>query len=340
MPTCFKRFLRFLVVTTVAGLCVATSRGSDDTNTVYLFSYFTDERSGLCFAYSFDGWHWTNVAGTFLIPQVGGKLMRDPSIARGQDGEWHLVWTTAWRNENGFGYAHSKDFVHWSEQQFIPAMQHEPAVHNVWAPELFYDEKEKQFIICWASTIPGRFPEHGEPRDNNHRMFFTTTRDFKTFAPTKLYLDPGFSVIDCKILKDGDRYVLLLKDNSRPQCNIRIAFAETPLGPWKDFSAPFTKQYAEGPCALKIGDDWLIYYEAYRAKHYCAAKTRDFTDFTDVTADMTFPQPMKHGTAFKASTQDLDRLLKDSKTEQLPVSTSVLQTTNLPATQTSSNHVR
>jgi beta-xylosidase len=71
--------------------------------------------------------------------------MRDPSITRGPDGTWHLVWTSAWRGNNGFGYSHSKDLVHWSEQKFIPVMAHEPTVCNVWAPELFYDEKEKQF---------------------------------------------------------------------------------------------------------------------------------------------------------------------------------------------------
>ena len=82
-------------------------------------------------------------------------------------------------------------------------MAHEPTTVNVWAPELFYDEPNEQFIICWASTIPGRFPDHAEPHDNNQRMYYTTTRDFKTFAPAKLFFDPGFSVIDCTIVKDA-----------------------------------------------------------------------------------------------------------------------------------------
>ena len=99
--------------------------------------------------------------------------------------------------DQGFGYASSKDLVHWSAQQFIPVMEHEPTTVNVWAPELFYDEPKEQFIICWASTIPGRFPDHEEPHDNNQRMYYTTTRDFKTFTPAKLFFDPGFNVIDC-----------------------------------------------------------------------------------------------------------------------------------------------
>ena len=253
--------------------------------------------------------NWSNIPGVFLKPHVDGKIMRDPSITHGPDGTWHLVWTAAWKGNNGFGYAHSKDLVHWSEQKFIPVMAHEPTVCDVWAPELFYDEKGKQFIIAWASTIPGRFPDYLEPSTNNHRMYFTTTRDFRTFAPTKLFLDPGFSVIDCQILKDDSRYVLLLKDNTRPRRNIRVAFGSTPLGPWRDISANLTTNFTEGPAGLKIGDDWLIYYESYQAHHYSALKTRDFKTFTDVTSQMIFPPGLKHGTAFVATKHDLDCLL-------------------------------
>jgi alpha-L-fucosidase len=283
-------------------------------DTVYLFSTFTEpEQDGLRFAYSFDGYHWSNVPGLFLRAQVGGKIMRDPSIVRGPDGTFHMVWTSAWRGDQGFGYASSRDLVHWSEQKFIPVMAHEPTTVNVWAPELYYDDVEDRFIICWASTIPGRFPDYLEERNNNHRMYYTTTRDFKSFTPTKLFLEPDFSVIDCQILKDDGRYVLLLKDNTRPHRNIRVAFGDSPLGPWRDISEHLTAHLTEGPSALKIGEDWFIYYEAYDAKHYSAMKTRDFKTFTDVTDQMTFPQGLKHGTAFKATRRDLDRLLRFSR---------------------------
>ena len=278
---------------------------------VYLFSTFREpDQDGLRFAFSYDGYHWSNVPGLFLKARAGRGLMRDPSVERGPDGTWHLVWTSAWCGDLGFGYAHSKDLVHWSEQQFIPAMAHEPTTVNVWAPELFYDERERRFIICWASTIPGRFPDYLEARTNNHRMYFTTTRDFKTFSPTKLFLDPGFSIIDCRILKDGGRYVLLLKDNTRPQRSLRVAFGDAPLGPWREISAPFTAKLTEGPTALKIGGDWLIYYDAYGNKNYGAARTREFKTFTDATSEMTFPPGLKHGTAFVATKTDLDYLLK------------------------------
>jgi alpha-L-fucosidase len=189
-------------------------------------------------------------------------------------------------------------------------MEHEPTTVNVWAPELFYDDAEDRFIICWASTIPGRFPDHLEPHENNQRMYYTTTRDFKSFTPTKLFFDPDFSVIDCVIVKDGDRYVLVLKDNTRPERNLRVAFGDSPLGPWRDVSEKFTGDFTEGPSVLKLGDDWIIYYDAYREEIYAAAKTRDFKTFTDITKEVSFPKGHKHGTALRVTRKELDYLLR------------------------------
>jgi hypothetical protein len=245
---------------------------------------------------------------------VGSKIMRDPSILRGPDGIFHLVWTTAWREDQGFGCAESRDLIHWSEQKFVPVMTNEPATVNVWAPELFYDDE--QFIIVWASTIPGRYPDYQESHDNNHRLYYTTTRDFTNFAPAKLFFEPGFSVIDAYILKDGGRYVLVCKDNSRPNLNLRVAFATSPLGPWKNVSEPFTPKFTEGPCVLKIGDDWLIYFDAYRQKIYGAVKTRDFKTFTDVTGEISFPEGCRHGTAFQVPREILDGLLRAAPDEK------------------------
>jgi hypothetical protein len=281
-----------------------------ETNAAYLFTSFRDaDQKYLRFLYSFDGYHWTNVPGTFLEAQVGAKKQfRDPSIVRGPEGTFHLVWTSGWHCDQGFGHASSRDLIHWSEQKFIPVMTNEPTTVNVWAPELFYNHG--QFIIIWASTIPGRFPDKLEKHDNNQRLYFTTTTDFTNFAPAKLFFDAGYSAIDGFILKDGNQFVLLNKDNSRTNLNLRVAFAPNPLGPWEKVSEPFTQKFTEGPCALKIGDDWLIYFDAYRQHIFGAAKTRDFKNFTDITKDVSFPEGHKHGTAFVVPREVLDGLLQ------------------------------
>jgi len=309
--------LQLVLSVLVAASCLAPAdlRAASEANSAYLFTSFREPaQDGLRFLFSFDGYHWTNVPGVFLKPSVGaGKLMRDPSLLRGPDGNFHLVWTTGWRGDPGFGYAHSQDLVHWSEQEFVPAMAQEPTTVNVWAPELFYDEGGSQFMVVWSSTIPGRFPDNLEPHDNNQRAYYTTTRDFKTFAPAKLFFEPGYSVIDGFILKDGARYVLLHKDNTRPMRNLRLAYGESPLGPWREITPPLTEQFTEGPCALKLGADWLIYFDAYRAGVYGAMKTRDFLSFTDVTRKGSFPAGHKHGTALQVEHRVLDCLLRAGK---------------------------
>ena len=305
----FRAFLLVLVSLWWAAAAALAGEGRDS---AYLFTSFRGNgQDGLRFLCSFDAYHWTNVPGTFLKPDVGpSKLLRDPSLLRAPDGTFHLVWTTGWHTDQGFGYASSKDLIHWSEQQFIPVMTNEPATVNVWAPELFYDDRTKLFLVVWASTIPGRFPDMLEAHENNHRLYCTTTRDFQKFTPAKLFFEPGFSAIDGFIVRDGDRYVLIHKDNSRPHLCLRVTFGEQPLGPWGPASETFTEKYTEGPAALKVGDDWLIYFDMYRANRYGAVKTRDFQLFANITEQVSFPEGHKHGTALVVPRKILDGLLK------------------------------
>jgi hypothetical protein len=279
---------------------------------VHLFTSFRDaDQKYLRFLYSYDGHYWMNVPGTFLEAKVGdSKQFRDPSLLRGPDGIFRLVWTAGWHGDQGFGYASSKDLMHWSDQKFIPVMTNEPTTVNVWAPELFYWKSQYEYLIVWASTIPGRFPDLLEKHDNNHRLYYTTTRDFTNFTPAKLFFDPGFSVIDPFILPNNGRYVLVCKDNSRTNLNLRAAFAWSPLGPWRNVSAPFTAKFTEGPSAVKTGADWLIFYDAYREKRYGAVKTADFKHFTDVSDEFFIPPGHKHGTAIRVSRKILDKMLE------------------------------
>ena len=47
-------------------------------------------------------------------------------------------------------------------------------------------------------------------------MYYVTTRDFREFSPTRLFYEPGFSVIDVQIFRDGNRYVMALKNETLP----------------------------------------------------------------------------------------------------------------------------
>jgi hypothetical protein len=285
----------------------------------YIFTSFREPATdGLYLAYSEDGYHWQDLKGPYLKPEAGdSKIMRDPSIVKGKDNTYHMVWTTDWKGGNGFGYASSKDLIHWSEQQYIPVMKHEPDVVNVWAPEIFYDEDEDRYIIIWASTIPFRFGKGIEDEDNNHRMYYVTTKDFKTFSETKLFLDPGFSVIDCVIVKRAKNdYVLVIKDNTRPMRNLKVGFAKSPLGPFENISEPYTGFKSEGPTVLKVDGKWLIYYDNYGDMNYKAVRTSDFKNFIDVSAEIKLPEGHKHGTISTISKDVLKGLIKKMKEEK------------------------
>ena len=279
--------------------------------TAYLFSYFiNDSKDGLHLAYSYDGLNWTPLNGgrSFLTPAVGkDKLMRDPSICQAPDGIFHMVWTSSW-TDRIIGYASSRDLIHWSEQQAIPVMMHEPKAHNCWAPEVFYDEASETYYIFWATTIPGRHKEvttSESEKGLNHRMYYVTTKDFRTFSKTKMFFNPDFSVIDAAIVKDpkeGDLIMVVKNENSNPpEKNLRVTRTkDLAKGFPTKVSAPITGKYwAEGPAPLFVGDALYVYFDKYRDHRYGAVRSLDHGEtWEDVSDQVSFPRGIRHGTAF------------------------------------------
>jgi len=278
---------------------------------VWVYTSFHEPATdGLRFLYSKDGIKWDSIPGTFLKPEVGKqKVMRDPSIVATPDGTFHLVWTSSWRGDRGFGYSSSKDLLNWTEEKFCEVMSDTSTV-NVWAPELFYDESRGEIMIVWASCVPYKFSKGIEDEKNNHRLYYTTTKDFVNFAPERLLYDPGYSVIDAVILKKGGQYVMVLKDNTRKMRNLKISFANDPHGPWGPSSDTFTENMVEGPAVVSLGDGYAIYYDRYEKKDFGAMKTSDFVNFTEITNEVSVPKLHKHGTIFKAPWKMVKRLLK------------------------------
>ncbi|GGK77860.1 hypothetical protein GCM10011405_27090 [Rufibacter glacialis] len=284
---------------------------------MYLFSYFKGNGDGLHLAYSQDGYQWKALKNDsiFLKPTAGiDKLMRDPCIIRGGDGKFHMVWTVSW-NEKGIGYASSEDLLHWSEQKFIPVMAHEPNARNTWAPEITYDARNKEYLIYWATTITGLYPETQSAMDKayNHRIYYATTKDFKDISPTKLLYEPGFNVIDASIVKDQNRYVMFLKDETREpaQKNLKVAYSKNLTGPYSAAGPPITGNYwAEGPTTLQLGKKWIVYFDKYTQRAMGAVQSEDLETWEDISDKISFPQGMRHGTIFKVSKHEFEKLLQ------------------------------
>lgn len=284
----------------------------------FLFAHFRGNgEDGLHLLGSVDGYRWQPLAGgrSVLPPLVGKeKLLRDPCVARGPDGLYHVVWTCGmW--EHGFGHAATSDFVHWTAPEFVPVMAHESTVRNVWAPELLFDAVQQQWVVFWASTIPGRYPgiqaSSGEVLE--HRLYSTTTRDWRTFTQVQLLVESHFSTIDGTFARrvDGQRFLLVVDDAlvaPRPaeegeaplpphQC-LRTLPADGWLGPFGAVGAPFSPSGVAGPTALWLGDHFVVYYDRYRDGGYGAVRTTDFVTFEDVSARIALPPGVRHGTAF------------------------------------------
>ncbi len=289
-------------------------------NQVYLFSYFKNNgQDGLHLAYSYDGYHFSalNNDESVLSPMVADdKLMRDPCIIQGPDQKFQMVWTVSW-NDRGIGYASSADLINWSEQRFIPVMQDEPTARNCWAPEIIYDADSAQYMIYWATTIPERFAAGESQGDGgyNHRMYYTTTRDFVTFGPTKLLYDEGFNVIDAVIKKIEGEYLMFLKDETRNPAkkHIRIARSQSLYGGYKLISEPISPDWVEGPTVTNVDGKWVLYYDEYTRHQMGAVQSADLKNWEVINDSISFPEGTRHGTIFKVDEPVLNRLLNHFK---------------------------
>jgi beta-xylosidase len=239
-----------------------------------------------------------------------------------------MVWTSSW-TDRGIGIAHSPDLVNWSRQEFVPVMEHEKTARNCWAPEITWDPDGGEYVIYWATTIPGRFTETEASADKgwNHRLYCTTTRDFKTYTDTRLFHDPGFNSIDATIVKADGNWVMVLKDETLtpPAKNLRIATSAKLSGPWSAAAPPFSPAglWVEGPTCARIGDAWHVYFDKYRDGGYGAMKTRDFKNWEDVTAQLVYPKGLRHGTVVAVTGDILDSLLKLDATIQKEIKKSL-----------------
>jgi beta-xylosidase len=285
-------------------------------SSLFLFSYFKGHGDGLHLASSEDGYNWKalNNDQPFIVPQVGPeRLMRDPFLCFGRDGLFHLVWTAGWRGR-GIGYAFSNDLITWSSQEFIEVMAYEPDTQNCWAPEICWDERSRAYIVYWASSIPGRFPATDATGDEglNHRMYYTVTPDFKTFTKPALFIDPGFNVIDATVVKDDNRYLIFMKDERSNPCqkNIRLAITDGLFNEIKTVTAPISGAYwAEGPSAVKIGGEWFVYFDKYKANRIGGVCSSDLLQWCDISHQLHFPPGAQHGSVGRVPVGYVQHLL-------------------------------
>lgn len=345
--------IRIVMLATLAPLSLCSVLAEDTPpeatpEPVYVYSFFREPNGvgGLRLAWSEDFFTWQEVPGPHFQPTVGSvasegdpdnRVLRDPFVAPDPAGGFHLVWTTGW-DRRDIGYAHSPDLVHWEDERLLPVMAQRETAENCWAPKLLYDHEAELWMILWSTTLADdTFPKPVVPgTSRNHRIWYVTTRDFRTLSEARVLFDPGYSCIDAYLLRDGSDYDLFFKDerandesvasfDSRYQ-NIRWARGEGPRGPFRDISPPITgrgrgRWMNEGPSALKVDNTYYVFYDHHGEEPYFGVvRSGDLASWEDVTELFRFPPASKHGHIFRARRGTVQTLI-DSRRQKPGVGT-------------------
>ncbi len=263
---------------------------------MYYMSYFFDEDQTLRIASGEDLFHFTplNNGEPVLDLRPQGKIIRDPYILKDQNGVYQLFFTDNWYS-NTLGHSTSRDLIHWEEPEYLPVMGKNEDVANCWAPELCFDPDKQAYMLFWSSSF---YSLNNEKRISN-RIWYCHTTDFVHFTPAQKLFDPGHQVIDASILPFHDSFYMAFKDerghNADPRyAAIRTARAKTPAGPYEEISPLLTRFRTEGPLLIEE-DGWVyLFYDSFGDQSYRGMRTKDFSEWEDVSEKMNFPKNCKH----------------------------------------------
>ena len=311
MSSIKQRRPRAALLACCCAMAFATATVAQAEPTGYVYAYFkggwpTGGSSGVYLSFSTDGLHYTplnNDQAVITPPQApafpaGENLMRDPSVVYGPDGKFHMVWTSGITTKT-IGYSSSEDLVTWSTPKRIEVWGAGVNVANTWAPELYYDEEEQEYLVVWASNL----------NNGPHKLYSFTTTDFNSFTPPAEFYYAGQTVIDGMIARDeaNDRYLMAVKDELNGFKNVWLATSADAQGPYVRGAAPvigpgspIEPNAVEGPSIIKIGDTWQMHYDAYGAGYLGVATSTDLQTWVNRTAEAKLPNTGNphHGTVF------------------------------------------
>lgn len=106
---------------------------------------------------------------------------------------------------------------------------------------------------------------------------------------------------------------MYLKDETKVpvQKNLKIATSKKLEGPYTKASEPITGNYwAEGPTAIEINKEWIVYFDKYTQKKYGAVKQTS-KGWEDISDQVSFPEGTRHGTVLKVSSEEINALKKE-----------------------------
>ncbi len=347
------RFFMSLLLMAISAISFAAEKDY----TAYLFAYFKGEGLAqgeqIYFAVSRDGLNWKDINGgnPVLTSTLGEKGLRDPFIMRSADGSKFFVIATDLKiNGNGDWTAaqtkgsksimvwESSDLINWSEQRMCRVAPE--GAGCTWAPEAVYNEESGEYLVFWSSKIPSS--QNVQNNDNTHRVYYCTTKDFKTFSDAKVWIElknpqnRTISVIDATVIKVGDTYYRFKKNEATeahkqgmPSSGKYIIMekATSLLGQWTEVNTQMSQTaYVEGPTCFKFNGEnkWCLFIDDFGGKGYYPLVTNDLSSgvFSQLSSSQySLPSVMRHGSVVNITESEYSNLM--SKYE--PSSTSTVR---------------
>lgn len=309
--------------------------------TAYLFTYFTGNsktEESIHFAISTDGYHFRAlnnnqpILNSALISSTGG--VRDPHILRGANGTtFYMVATdmvsaNGWNSNRAMVLLKSYDLISWTSSVVnIPkTFEKFKDVNRVWAPQTFYDEQEKKYMVYWSMRA-------GNEPDKIYYSYANPDFTLLETEPKQLFYEPanGATIDGDIVFKDG-LYHLFFKTEGRGS-GIKVAVADQLTGDYKlrDWYVHLTKDPVEGAGVFKLNDGsgYILMYDVYTKGRYQFTKTTDLQHFKVVDSGISMNFHPRHGTIIPITQKEAERLEK-----KWLIPTDVLHSLQLPALKT------
>ena len=271
----------------------------------YLAAYMkgTDERH-MYYALAEDAsFHFRELNGgqPILKASFDDRLIRDPMIFRDNDGIYHMVATVSW-SHSYFTIWESSDLIDWTNERLVHIDI--PGATKVWAPEIVYDNENKNYTLYWTSDINGDW-------DNTASIYCFTTKDFKTFTQPEVMFRDG-PVLDANIIYHDGKYHLTYRRDG-----IWKVESSKLRGP---YSAPVkvAEDNVEGPFVFPLhsGSFGMVWDYFGKSAGYGLMVSDDLQEWTRITNEgfplynenVSFPESIRHGSIILLSDDAISRL--------------------------------
>lgn len=303
----------------------------------YLFVHFRERKTPdgeqVYFGLSRDGFRWETVNGgqPVLWSHLGEKGVRDCTIIRCEaDGKYRIFatdlslaynfrkkyrfhWPTVSHNGSKcLSMWESEDLVNWSEQRLLRLGDEDFGC--LWAPDVFYDPEMEDYVLHWSSS-------HARNDFGNMGIWFSRTKDFKSFTPPKLlYQKEDAGIIDSAIYVENGKYFMFLKSDHNPE-RIILMHSDHAEGPYIRNSEFDRSMLAieqglyEGPTAVRLEDGrWCLFLDYYgvpgAGQGYVpfVADSMESGRFVRSDQQFLFPYGYKHGTVIPITIEEYERI--------------------------------